>query len=88
MDYVSASAFKMGNCFIRIETKKFDYADNKSDLMCKKGLLIIVERNLFEPAFQFLSRFPIPTPNAPVTLKTKQNNLSLPGSAYQNSKSL
>lgn len=31
MNYVSGSAFKMGNLFIRIETKEVDYTENWPD---------------------------------------------------------
>lgn len=71
MDYVSGSAFKMDECFIKIETEEVDYKEILPIWMCTQVLLITVLRNLSEVAFQFLPQFPIPTLDAPFTLKTK-----------------
>ena len=71
MDYVSGSAFKMGDRFISIENEDVDYTTTWPIWMCTQTLLVTVFRKLSKPAFQRLSRFPISNPNAHVTLKTK-----------------
>lgn len=55
MDYVSGSAFKMGNHFIRIEIDEVDYIEILSIWMCNQTLLITVIRQPSEPAFKRLS---------------------------------
>ena len=78
MDYVSGSAFKMDECFIKIETEEVDYKEILPIWMCTQVLLITVLRNLSELAFQCLPQFPIPTLDAPFTLKTKSTTLDAP----------
>lgn len=55
-----------------LKTEEVDYIENWTNWMCTQALLVTVIRNLSKQAFWSLSRFPILTLNAPVTLKTKK----------------